>query len=127
MGCTVVTLNFQTDGHGYKPVIMDHLGFDIYACSNPEGGSIHPTPALKNHKKVGFLSNNGLDLLKITKLPSQHFMLGHHRPASETPPFRWRFAGRWGDCLLIIVVFGSPPNKKCQIWTPSGKTFTTCV
>ena len=30
---------------------------------------------------------------KITKLPSQHSMLGHHRPASETP-FKWRFAGR---------------------------------
>ena len=23
---------------------------------------------------------------------SQHLMLGHHRPASETP-FKWRFAG----------------------------------
>ena len=28
---------------------------------------------------------------KITKLPSQHSMTGHHRPASETP-FKWRFA-----------------------------------
>ena len=26
---------------------------------------------------------------KITKLPSQHSMLGHHRPPNETP---WRFA-----------------------------------
>ena len=25
--------------------------------------------------------------------PSQHTVLGHHRPASETP-FKWRFAGR---------------------------------
>ena len=32
------------------------------------------------------------DLLKITKLPSQHSILGHYRPASETP-FKWRFAG----------------------------------
>ena len=31
-----------------------------------------------------------------TKLPSQHLMLGHHLPASETP-FQWRFemALRW--------------------------------
>ena len=29
---------------------------------------------------------------KSTKLPSQHSMLGQHRPASETP-FKWRFAG----------------------------------
>ena len=34
------------------------------------------------------LSNTGPDLLKITKLTSQHSMLGHHRPARETP-FKW--------------------------------------
>ena len=38
----------------------------------------------------GFLSNT--DPLKITKLPSQHSMLGHHRHASKMP-FKWRFAG----------------------------------
>ena len=30
---------------------------------------------------------------KITELPSQHSMLGHHQPTSETP-LKWRFAGR---------------------------------
>ena len=40
----------------------------------------------------GFLSNTGPNPLKITKLPRQHLMLGHHRHASETP-FKWRFAG----------------------------------
>ena len=40
---------------------------------------------LKKHKNIGFLSNTGPDALKITKLTSQHSMLGHHRPASETP------------------------------------------
>ena len=49
-------------------------------------------PPLKNHKNIGFLSNTGLDLLNITKLPIQHSMLGHHRHASETT-FKWRFAG----------------------------------
>ena len=48
---------------------------------------------LKNHKNIGFLSNTGRDPLKITKLPSQHSMLGHHRHASETP-FKWCFARR---------------------------------
>ena len=47
---------------------------------------------LKNKKNIGFLSNTGLDQLKITKLLSQHSMLGHHRHANETP-FIWRFAG----------------------------------
>ena len=31
--------------------------------------------------------------LKITKLPSQHYVPGHHRPASETR-FKWRFTSR---------------------------------
>ena len=47
---------------------------------------------LENHKNIGFLSNTGPDPLKITKLPSQQSMKGHHRNASETP-FKWRFAG----------------------------------
>ena len=49
-------------------------------------------PPLKNHKNIGFLSNFGPDPLQITKLLSQHSMLGHHQHASETP-FKWRFAG----------------------------------
>ena len=49
-------------------------------------------PPLKNHKNIGFLSNNGLYPLKITKLPSQHSMLGLDQHTSETP-FKWRIAG----------------------------------
>ena len=40
----------------------------------------------------GFPTNIDLDHLKITKLPSQHSMVGHYWHASETP-FQWRFAG----------------------------------
>ena len=39
---------------------------------------------------------------KITKLPSQHSMLGHHRPDSKTQVI-WSFAGHGP----LIVVFGS--------------------
>ena len=53
------------------------------ACVDPEGGGGAGgggekvrTP-LTNHKNIGFLSNTGLDPLKITKMPSQHSMLGH--------------------------------------------------
>ena len=55
-------------------------------------GSSSPPP-LKNYKFIGFPSNTGPDPLKITKLPSQHSMMDHYWPASETP-FQWRFAGR---------------------------------
>ena len=33
---------------------------------------------LNNRKNIGFPSNIGPNPLKITKLPSQHSMLGHH-------------------------------------------------
>ena len=79
-------------------------------------------PPLKNHKNKGFLSNTGPDPLKIEKLPSQHSMLGHHRPApiSETP-FKWRFAG--GPMIARFKFYWdslSPHKKRCQSF---DKTF----
>ena len=59
------------------------------SCADPEGVR---TPPLENYKNIGFLSNTGPVPLKITKLPIQHSMLGHQRPASETP-FIWPFPG----------------------------------
>ena len=53
-----------------------------------------PPPPLKNYKNIGILRNSRLDPLKITKLPSQHSMLGHHRHASETPLNGVSLAGR---------------------------------
>ena len=49
------------------------------------GGDRGSGPPLENYKNIGFLSNIGPDPLKITKLPIQHSMLGHHRPARDTP------------------------------------------
>ena len=63
----------------------------LYACADQEGGgagSLDPPGKLQN---IGFLGSSGPDPLKITKLPIQHSILCHHRPASETP-FKWRFA-----------------------------------
>ena len=60
-------------------------------CADPGrgGGS---GPPLKNLKNIEFFSKPGPDPPKITKLPSQHSMLGHHPQDYETP-FKWRFAG----------------------------------
>ena len=50
-----------------------------------------PPPKKKKKKKniyiknIGFLKNTGLDPLKITKLPSQHSMLGHHQRFAGGP------------------------------------------
>ena len=49
-------------------------------------GSGPPPPG--NHKAIGFFSNPGPKPLENHKLPSQHSMMGYHRP------FKWRFAGR---------------------------------
>ena len=49
---------------------------------------------LKNRKNLELLSNTGPDPLKITKLQSQHSMLGHHRPTSATPFNGVSLAGR---------------------------------
>ena len=35
-------------------------------------------PLTPEKSQIGFLSNTGPDPLKITKLPSEHSMLGHH-------------------------------------------------
>ena len=67
---------------------------NLNSLVDPEGGGGRgsaPT-TLKNLKNKGFLCNTGPDSLKITKLPSQHAMVGHYRHASKTS-FQWRFAG----------------------------------
>ena len=75
----------------------------------------HARIPLKNHKNIGFLSNTGPDPLKITKLPSQHSMLGHHQHASETDV----------SPLIVVVVFGSfllpsSINKNFRVGYPLG-------
>ena len=70
------------------------------------------TSPLKNHKNIGFPSNIGADPIKITKLPSQHLMLGHHRHASKTP-FKWRCC-RADDGPLIVVFGYSLPSSKIK-------------
>ena len=82
------------------------------SCADPEGGggAGGPDPPEKS-QNIGFLSNSGLDPLKITKLPSQHSMLGHHRHASETPckwRFTWRFPG--GPMMARFEWYLDPPS-----------------
>ena len=94
------------------------------ACADPEGGSggLDPTP--ENLQSYRFLSNIGPDPLKITKLPSQRSISGHHRPASEMS-LQWRDDD--GPSSVVFDIFGSSPlinqKKNCQSWTPSIKTF----
>ena len=71
-------------------------------------------PPLKNRKNIGFLSNTGLEPLKITKLASKH-----HRLASETP-YKSRFGGgsmlarlKW--CVFGLVWILPPLLKEKQI------------
>ena len=79
----------------------------LYSWADPEGVAGVRTP-LKNHEKLGFLSNTGPYPLKTTKLSSQNSMLDHHRHASETP-FKWRFAG--GPLLVVFGPYLLSSNK----------------
>ena len=73
------------------PCILVGWGFNVSQVRIQRRGAGVRTP-WKITKNIGFLGNSGSDSHKITKLPSQHLMLGHHRYTSETP-FKWRFAG----------------------------------
>ena len=86
--CFWCPLSFSNSS--YKRERSGHKLKQESTCADPEGdrGS---GPHLENYKNIGFLSNTGPGPLKITKLQIQHSLLGHHRPASETP-FKWRFA-----------------------------------
>ena len=53
-------------------------------------------------KSLSFLRNTGQTPLEITKLPSQHSILGHHQPASETP-FKSGFHWQADDGPLSVV------------------------
>ena len=62
------------------------------SCADPEGGEgVRTPPPPGKLQKYRVFSNTGPDSLEIPKLPSQHSMTDHHRPASEMP-FKWRFA-----------------------------------
>ena len=79
---------------------------------------------LKNHKNKGFLSDTGPDRLKKnTKLPSQHSLLGHLWPASETP-FKLRFAG--GPMMPTysgICLYPLPSKRTLSKLDPLWQTF----
>ena len=47
-------------------------------------GAGGPDPPWKIKKNIVFPSNTGPDPLKMTRLPSQHSMLGHHRHVRES-------------------------------------------
>ena len=72
----------------------------LNACEFNATGSVlsPPPPLLNNHKNIGFLCNTAPDLLKLTKLPSQQSMLGHHLPANSMA-----FRSRANDGPFIAV------------------------
>ena len=68
-------------------IIFYSIYRSLTSWADPEGGGGEQGsgPPLKNHKNIGILSNIDPDPLKITKLTSQHSMVGDYRHASEMP------------------------------------------
>ena len=80
-----------------------------------EGGTGGPDPHPEKSQNIGFPSNTGHDPLKITNLPSQHSMLGHHWHASQKRmAFDWRADDGQGwrvdDGQLILVFTKNASN-----------------
>ena len=94
----------------FKPLFTDML----HACADPEGGQVVRIP-LKNHKNIGFLSNTGPNPQKNHIVPSQHSMLGHHRPASEMADD--------GPLLVVFWILSPLIKNVVKVGPPSGKTF----
>ena len=74
--------------------------------ADPERGTEGPDPLEKSQK---FRVSKQYWSRYPEKSPrqSQHSMLGHYRPASETP-FKWRFAG--GPMMARIKWYFDPPS-----------------
>ena len=99
-------------------------------CMDPDGGRVSCTPPPtppppKNHKTIGFIAIVVRISRKITYIPSQHSMLGHH-PLVSQMAFLWQADD---GLILVVFLFLSPLTtyKKSQAWTPSDKTFWICT
>ena len=82
--------------------------FFAMVCADQDGKQGVRSPSA-NHKNIGFSSNTGPDPLKITKLPSQHSMLGNHRHDSVC----W-----WTDDGPLMVAFGSHTKNVVIVGPP---------
>ena len=61
-------------------IIVNASGITMHGRIQTGGtGGLDTPPPLKNHKNIGFPNNIDPDPLKITKLPSQHSMVGHYQ------------------------------------------------
>ena len=86
----------------YKSEIV---GVAVHSCALPEGVGCGP---MENHNTIGFLSDILVrSPLNLAKLPNQHLMLCHNRPASETP-FQWQNRYRADNSPLSRQTFLDP-------------------
>ena len=90
------------------------MGTDLRLMCGSRGGGgggggqgIRTPPPPEKSQKYRFLSNTGLDPLKITSQASIQ-CLGHHQHASGTP-FKWCYAGGSMMARLKWYLFGLDP------------------
>ena len=80
---------------------------DLHGMGECRGKGVRTSHPSENHKNIGFPSNIVPDPLKITKLPSQHSMLGRHRHASK-------MTFKCGPMMARLLVFGSSLPSSTQ-------------
>ena len=91
---------------------LNHLLNPLHnACVDPEKGIGVPDSSEKSQSYIGFISNIGPVSIKITKLPSQHSMLGSHLNGVSLANQRWpAYCGIW--ILSPLNPPPPPPPKK---------------
>ena len=87
-------------------------------CGSRAGWGIRDPDPLENRNDTGFLIDTG----PITKLPSQHSMLGHDRPAIETP-FTCKWCLEGGPIVAYFMWYLVPTKTKKKKPLSSDKLF----
>ena len=121
-GCiTVESRKFKSYGLRilFRSILSSNYSISMHGSRG--GGQGVRTSIPEKSQNIGFLCNTGLGPLK---LPSELSMLGHHRPANETP-----FNGYiWKMLNFSIWILTPRPHtnfktNRCQSYTLSDKIF----
>ena len=108
------TTLLETPCHGSYGIVFEVKKKKTYfkTCADPEGEQRLRTP-LKNHKAIGFLSNNDPDPFENYKATKPAFIVGPLSARQRNTiliAFCW-----WADDVPLLVVFG------CSLPSPTKK------
>ena len=103
------------NGRGYQFIAFACFSCSIWACADPEGGTVVQTPPWKITKNIyRVLKQYRSRSPEKSQLPSQHLMLGHHWHASEKPFYGVLLGADDGPLIVVLGSFPPPHQKERQ-------------